>query len=157
MPRGRKEGSASGKRSIFWVCISTKDGLNVEKIYSPPDALEEEIKDFTENKASKIYQDLHGFAPDKIIGPCYDVKSLSKNSSIQELKNKKENSNLKNSSVSSILGSGIYNGWKGTILEIAGNPNEVIFIASERTDSNLNKILPAATPIKKELINFLME
>ena len=84
MSRGRKEGSVSGKRPIFWVCISNSSELIVEKIYSPSDASDEDIKNFTDEMAAKIYFNLHGEEPERIIGPCYDVKSLKISSNNEE-------------------------------------------------------------------------
>lgn len=158
MPRGRKEGSLSGKRAIFWLCVSNHSNeLIVEKIYSPNSSSDEEVKDFTEDKASEAFEISHGIKPSKIIGPCYDVKSLSKDKIIKNSVINKKIEDPKKTNISSILGSGVYNGWKGMVFSLSGNPSEVLFIASERVDSNNNKILPSATPIKKELVTILME
>jgi hypothetical protein len=154
MPRGRKEGSSSGKRSIFWVCISCKDRLIVEKIYSPNSASEDEIRSFTADKASKAYHDLHGIDPEEIIGPCYDVKSLGKEDKNIKINKFKNTINPNTTNISSFLGFGTYSGWKGSVFNIVGKNEEVLFIASERVDSNINKALPSTSPIKKDLIIF---
>ncbi len=153
MARGRKEGSLSGKRPIFWVCISSSQSLIVEKIYSSSE--EEDIKNFSEEKASKIFLEKFGKTPDQIIGPCYDVKSFAKEKIVNQPLNKKNNINSSNTAISSVLGLGYYNGWSGTVFSISRNSKEVLFIASERLDANHNMILPPAAPIKKELITFV--
>jgi hypothetical protein len=154
MPRGRKEGSSSGKREIFWVCIGL-DNANIiaEKIYSSKQLPEEDVNNFSEEKAADIFKNTYGFKPSKIIGPCYDVKSMTKQSVInQTQKNSTIDNNYK---ISSVIGPGQYNGWKGTVFEFANNLNKVLFIASERLDSNINKPLPSAMPVSKDLINFV--
>lgn len=154
MPRGRKEGSASGKREIFWICIGL-DSANIiaEKIYSSKQSPEEDVNSFDEDKAANIFQNIHGFKPSKIIGPCYDVKSMTKQSITNQCsKNKTIDNNYK---ISSVIGSGQYNGWKGTVFEFANTSNKVLFIASERLDSNINKPLPSAMPINKDLIKLI--
>ncbi len=155
MSRGRKEGSVSGKRPIFWVCIGYSDKLFVDKIYSINNSSDEEIKSFTSEEAAKIFKNKYKLEPDQVIGPCYDVKSLNK-SMVSKAYSTKDSNKVENSTnISSILGTGSYNGWFGTVFSISGNSDEVLFIASERADDNLNKILPTATPIKKELIQFV--
>jgi hypothetical protein len=152
MPRGRKEGSVSGKRPIFWVCISNDADLIVDKIYSS----ESDIVDFSEEKASEHFYKKFGKKPTTVVGPCYDVKSLNKaNSSTKTVKEKNININNSNPTISSALGLGHYNGWSGTVFSIKDKPDEVLFIALDRLDSNHNKILPPATPVKKQLINFV--
>lgn len=155
MARGRKEGSSSGKRPIFWVCISNKNQLIVEKVYSPDSSSDEDVSLFTSDKASKIFKETYKVEPDKIIGPCYDVKSLNKNNSVKFSKEKEVTINNSNTTISSVLGLGHYNGWTGTVFSISGKNDEVLFIASARLDSNHNIILPPAAPIKKELVSFI--
>lgn len=157
MARGRKEGSSSGKREIFWVCIGLDSGkIIAEKIYSSKSTSEDDIKNFTKEKASDIFENLYSVKTSEVIGPCYDVKSLSKPEIVSKsLKNKELTINNSNTTISSVLGLGHYNGWSGTVFSILGKKDEVLFIASERIDSNQNMILPPASPIKKELISFV--
>lgn len=153
MSRGRKPGSISGKRPIFWVCVAKNlENLIVDKIYSP-NSSEEDIKNFTQEKASLIFERLHGMKPVEFIGPCYDVKSFNKN---EKITNSSTSENFINkTNLSAVLGMGQYNGWNGTVFSIEGKTDEVLFIASEKIDVNSNKILPPATPLKKNLINFI--
>lgn len=153
MPRGRKEGSSSGKREIFWVCVGIiNNKIITEKIYSNKDL--DDIKNFNEQKASDIFEKNQGIKPSEIIGPCYDVKSMNKP---LPLNNNVSKPNIidNNYKISSVIGIGQYNGWKGTVFQFLEDKNKVLFIASERLDSNLNKSLPQAIPIDKKLINFI--
>lgn len=152
MPRGRKEGSSSGKRPIFWVCISSETDLIVDKIYSSND----DVSSFSEENASEQFFKKFNKKPNRVIGPCYDVKSLNKtNNNVKSVKEKNNNINSINPTISSALGLGHYNGWSGTVFSIKDKLDEVLFIALDRLDSNPNKILPPAMPVKKQLINFV--
>lgn len=154
MSRGRKEGSVSGKRPIFWVCVGFSDNIIVEKIYSTNNSSDDDIRSFSSKEAAKIFKEKYNVEPCEVVGPCYDVKSLTKLNSYTSVL-KSENDKMSDSTnISCILGSGFYNGWSGTVFEISGKKDEVLFIASDRLDCNSNKILPPAMPIKKELIQF---
>ena len=156
MARGRKEGSSSGKRPIFWVCVSNQDKLIAEKIYSSESSNDDDIRAFTADKASSIFKNTYGVVPDTIIGPCYDVKSLTKqDANLKQPKDGETTINNSNTTISSVLGLGHYNGWSGTVFSILEKNDQVLFIASERLDSNQNMILPPAAPIKKELVTFV--
>lgn len=150
MSRGRKEGSLSGKRPIFWNCIAIKDHEIIhEEIWSEPGASQEDLNNFTADVAAAKFEESHGIKPKIVTGPCNYVKSLMKNTSTTKvLAQSKEDYQIK-----SVIGTAIYNGWSGIACEIESN-DSVLFIASQRVDNNINKILPQSMPVKKDLLQF---
>lgn len=154
--RGRPKGSKTGPRSVIWVGVNFAKSI-IEKIYSPKDLSEEDVKGFSSDQAKEIFVTSFGCEPDELIGPFHDKKTGIANTA----KTASESDNVLTVNVNSItgisnaLGEAEHNDWKGRVFAIEGRDDVVLFIPQEDLTGNKNRNMPAAMPIAKNNINII--
>lgn len=126
--RGRKQGSLSGPRRIYYVAAGIiNNDIVLEKIEFES---KDDISDLIENKVKEIFQLKYMIEP-KVLGPFYDVKGVNKVEKV--LKTDLNDIKIKNN-VAKIAS---YKGTNGSVFELENSDNLLFLPKTNKNNAAL--------------------